>query len=48
MLNDEVVRLSIDKEEDWTGCEMKDCNMKKKEKTSLGGVRILINFAKAT
>jgi hypothetical protein len=47
MLNDEVVRLSIDKE-DWTGCEMKDSNMKKKEKTSLGGVRILINFAKAT
>lgn len=34
--------------EDWAGCEMKDCNMKKKENTSLRGVRILINFAKVT
>lgn len=34
--------------EDWTGCDMKDSTMKKKEKTSLGGLRILINFAKVT
>ena len=35
MLNDEVVRLSIDKE-DWTGCEMKDSNMKKKREDEFG------------